>query len=175
MANLAVGIDTDGIKTEQGPGWMFSNKGYDVVLNGKASSYTVTDKKGWDYAEWGGCASTITVNGVTTKYKDFGEKLPDYTITPSAWMPKVYDMTTKADNWGKTVLAGTEGVDDIATGKGEWNSETKTFRYSFMLNREKLGIYGKDELEIGVAFNFNYTGFVCIPSRAGFTIKLNNN
>ena len=175
LANLAIGIDTDGIKTEQGPGWMFSNKGYDVVLNGKASSYTVTDKKGWDYAEWGGCASTITVDGVTTKYKDFGEKLPDYTITPSAWMPKVYDMTTKADNWGKTVLAGTEGVDDIATGKGEWNSETKTFRYSFMLNREKLGIYGKDELEIGVAFNFNYTGFVCIPSRAGFTIKLNNN
>lgn len=47
-------------------------------------------------------------------------------------------------------------------------------RYSFVLNREKLGIYGKDELEIGVAFNFNYTGFVCIPSSAGFTIKLNN-
>lgn len=174
LANLAIGIDTDGIKEGQGPGWMFSNKGYDVVLNGKASSCTFTDKKGWDYAEWGGCASTITVNGVTTKYKDFGEKLPDYTITPSVWVPKVYDMTTKADNWGKTVLAGTEGVDDIATGKGEWNSETKTFKYSFVLNREKLGIYGKDELEIGVAFNFNYTGFVCIPSRAGFTIKLNN-
>lgn len=174
LANLAIGIDTDGIKEGQGPGWMFSNKGYDVVLNGKASSYTFTDKKGWDYAEWGGCASTITVNGVTTKYKDFGEKLPDYTITPSVWTPKVYDMTTKADNWGKTVLAGTEGVDDIATGKGEWNSETKTFKYSFVLNRDKLGIYGKDELEIGVAFNFNYTGFVCIPSRAGFTIKLNN-
>lgn len=174
LANLAIGIDTDGIKEGQGPGWMFSNKGYDVVLNGKASSYTFTDKKGWDYAEWGGCASTITVNGVTTKYKDFGEKLPDYTITPSVWVPKVYDMTTKADNWGKTVLAGTEGVDDIATGKGEWNSETKTFKYSFVLNREKLGIYGKDELEIGVAFNFNYTGFVCNPSRAGFTIKLNN-
>lgn len=174
LANLAIGIDTDGIKEGQGPGWMFSNKGYDVVLNGKASSYTFTDKKGWDYAEWGGCASTITVNGVTTKYKDFGEKLPDYTITPSVWVPKVYDMTTKADNWGKTVLAGTEGVDDIATGKGEWNSETKTFKYSFVLNREKLGIYGKDELEIGVAFNFNYTGFVCVPSRAGFTIKLNN-
>lgn len=174
LANLAIGIDTDCIKEGQGPGWMFSNKGYDVVLNGKASSYTFTDKKGWDYAEWGGCASTITVNGVTTKYKDFGEKLPDYTITPSVWVPKVYDMTTKADNWGKTVLAGTEGVDDIATGKGEWNSETKTFKYSFVLNREKLGIYGKDELEIGVAFNFNYTGFVCIPSRVGFTIKLNN-
>ena len=174
LANLAIGIDTDGIKEGQGPGWMFSNKGYDVVLNGKASSYTFTDKKGWDYAEWGGCASTITVDGVATKYKDFGEKFPDYTITPSVWSPKVYDMTTKADNWGKTVLAGTDGVDDIATGKGEWNSETKTFKYSFVLNREKLGIYGKEELEIGVAFNFNYTGFVCIPSRAGFTIKLNN-
>lgn len=174
LANLAIGIDTDGIKEGQGPGWMFSNKGYDVVLNGKASSYTFTDKKGWDYAEWGGCASTITVDGVATKYKDFGDKFPDYAITPLVWTPKVYDMTTKADNWGTTVLAGTEGVDDIATGKGEWNSETKTFKYSFVLNREKLGIYGKDELEIGVAFNFNYTGFVCIPSRAGFTIKLNN-
>lgn len=174
MANLAIGIDTDGIKEGQGPGWMFSNKGYDVVLNGKASSYTFTDKKGWDYFEWGGCASTITVDKVVTKYKDFGEKFPDYTITPSVWTPKVYDMTTKADNWGTTVLAGTEGVDDIATGKGEWNSETKTFRYSFVLNREKLGIYGKDELEIGVSSYFNYTRFVCNPSRAGFTIKLNN-
>lgn len=173
LANLAIGIDTDGIKEGQGPD-MFSNKGYDVVLNGKASSYTFTDKKGWDYAEWGGCASQITVDGVTTNYKDFGEKLPDYSITPSVWSPKVYDMTTIDKNWGKNVLAGTEGVDDIATGKGEWNSETKIFRYSFVLNREKLGIYGKDELEIGVAFNFNYTGFVCIPSSAGFTIKLNN-
>lgn len=174
LANLAIGIDTDGIKEGQGPGWMFSNKGYDVVLNGKASSYTFTDKKGWDYVEWGGCASTITVDKVVTKYKDFGEKFPDYTITPSVWTPKVYDMTKKADNWGTTVLAGTEGVDDIATGKGEWNSETKTFRYSFVLNREKLGIYGKDELEIGVSSYFNYTRFVCNPSRAGFTIKLNN-
>lgn len=173
LANLAIGIDTDGIKVGQGPD-MFSNKGYDVVLNGKSSSYTFTDKKGWDYAEWGGCASTITVDKVVTKYKDFGEKFPDYTITPSVWSPKVYDMTTIDKNWGKNVLAGTEGVDDIATGKGEWNSETKIFRYSFVLNREKLGIYGKDELEIGVAFNFNYTGFVCIPSSAGFTIKLNN-
>lgn len=174
LANLAIGIDTDGIKEGQGPGWMFSNKGYDVVLNGKASSYTFTDKKGWDYFEWGGCASTITVDKVVTTYKDFGEKFPDYTITPSVWTPKVYDMTTKADNWGTTVLAGTEGVDDIATGKGEWNSETKTFKYSFVLNREKLGIYGKDELEIGVSSYFNYTRFVCNPSRAGFTIKLNN-
>lgn len=174
LANLAIGIDTDGIKEGQGPGWMFSNKGYDVVLNGKASSYTFTDKKGWDYFEWGGCASTITVDGVATKYKDFGDKFPDYAITPSVWTPKVYDMTTKADNWGTTVLAGTEGVDDIATGKGEWNSETKTFRYSFVLNREKLGIYGKDELEIGVSSYFNYTRFVCNPSRAGFTLKLNN-
>ena len=174
LANLAIGIDIDGIKTGQGP-MIFSNKGYDVVLNGKASSYTFTDKKGWDYAPWGGCASTITVDGVTTKYKDFGEKLPDYTITPSVWVPKAYDMTTMAKNWGETVLAGTEGIGDIATGKGEWNGETKTFRYSFVLNREKLGIYGKNELEIGVAFNFNYTGFVCIPSSTGFTIKLNNN
>lgn len=173
LANLAIGIDTDGIKVGQGPD-KFSNKGYDVVLNGKSSSYTFTDKKGWDYAEWGGCASQITVDGVTTNYKDFGEKLPDYSITPSVWSPKVYDMTTIDKNWGKKVLAGTEGVDDIATGKGEWNRETKIFRYSFVLNREKLGIYGKDELEIGVAFNFNYTGFVCIPSSTGFTIKLNN-
>ena len=166
IANLAIGIDTDGIKEGQGPGWMFSNKGYDVVLRGSSSSYKITDNKGWTTADWGGVSSYPE--------KDFGDKFPDYTITPSVWTPKVYDMTTKADNWGTTVLAGTEGVDDIATGKGEWNSETKIFRYSFVLNREKLGIYGKDELEIGVAFNFNYTGFVCIPSSAGFTIKLNN-
>ena len=166
IANLAIGIDTDGIKEGQGPGWMFSNKGYDVVLRGSSSSYKITDNKGWTTADWGGVSSYPE--------KDFGDKFPDYTITPSVWSPKVYDMTTKADNWGKTVLAGTDGVDDIATGKGEWNSETKTFKYSFVLNREKLGIYGKEELEIGVAFNFNYTGFVCIPSRAGFTIKLNN-
>ena len=166
IANLAIGIDTDGIKEGQGPGWMFSNKGYDVVLRGSSSSYKITDNKGWSTADWGGVSSYPE--------KDFGDKFPDYTITPSVWTPKVYDMTTKADNWGTTVLAGTEGVDDIATGKGEWNSETKTFRYSFVLNREKLGIYGKDELEIGVSSYFNYTRFVCNPSRAGFTIKLNN-
>lgn len=166
IANLAIGIDTDGIKEGQGPGWMFSNKGYDVVLRGSSSSYKITDNKGWTTADWGGVSSYPE--------KDFGDKLPDYAITPSVWTPKVYDMTTKADNWGTTVLAGTEGVDDIATGKGEWNSETKTFRYSFVLNREKLGIYGKDELEIGVSSYFNYTRFVCNPSRAGFTIKLNN-
>lgn len=166
IANLAIGIDTDGIKEGQGPGWMFSNKGYDVVLRGSSSSYKITDNKGWTTADWGGVSSYPE--------KDFGDKFPDYTITPSVWTPKVYDMTTKADNWGTTVLAGTEGVDDIATGKGEWNSETKTFRYSFVLNREKLGIYGKDELEIGVSSYFNYTRFVCNPSRAGFTIKLNN-
>ncbi len=170
LKNLAIGIDTDGTKTGQGPGWMFSNKGYDVVLNGEASSYTFTDKKGWDYAEWGGASSTIG----SEKYKDFGDKLPEYTITPSIWAPKVYDMTTSAENFGKTILAGTEGVDDFATGMGEWNGETRTFRYSFVLNREKLGIYGKDELEIGVAFYYAYNGFVCIPSRSGFTIKLNN-
>lgn len=166
IANLAIGIDTDGIKEGQGPGWMFSNKGYDVVLRGSSSSYKITDNKGWTTADWGGVSSYPE--------KDFGDKFPDYTITPSVWTPKVYDMTTKADNWGTTVLAGTESVDDIATGKGEWNSETKTFRYSFVLNREKLGIYGKDELEIGVSSYFNYTRFVCNPSRAGFTIKLNN-
>lgn len=166
IANLAIGIDTDGIKEGQGPGWMFSNKGYDVVLRGSSSSYKITDNKGWTTADWGGVSSYPE--------KDFGDKFPDYTITPSVWTPKVYDMTTKADNWGTTVLAGTEGVDDIATGKGEWNNETKTFRYSFVLNREKLGIYGKDELEIGVSSYFNYTRFVCNPSRAGFTIKLNN-
>lgn len=146
IANLAIGIDTDGIKEGQGPGWMFSNKGYDVVLRGSSSSYKITDNKGWTTADWGGVSSYPE--------KDFGDKFPDYTITPSVWTPKVYDMTTKADNWGTTVLAGTEGVDDIATGKGEWNSETKTFRYSFVLNREKLGIYGKDELEIGVSSYF---------------------
>lgn len=166
IANLAIGIDTDGIKEGQGPGWMFSNKGYDVVLRGSSSSYKITDNNGWTTADWGGVSSYPE--------KDFGDKFPDYTITPSVWTPKVYDMTTKADNWGTTVLAGTEGVGDIATGKGEWNSETKTFRYSFVLNREKLGIYGKDELEIGVSSYFNYTRFVCNPSRAGFTIKLNN-
>lgn len=166
IANLAIGIDTDGIKEGQGPGWMFSNKGYDVVLRGSSSSYKITDNKGWTTADWGGVSSYPE--------KDFGDKFPEYTITPSVWTPKAYDMSTAADNWGTTALAKTDGIDDLAIGKGDWNSTSKVFRYTFAIDREKLGIYGKDELEIGVAFNFNYTGFVCIPSRAGFTIKLNN-
>lgn len=166
IANLAIGIDTDGIKEGQGPGWMFSNKGYDVVLRGSSSSYKITDNKGWTTADWGGVSSYPE--------KDFGDKFPEYTITPSVWTPKAYDMSTAADNWGTTALAKTDGIDDLAIGKGDWNSISKVFRYTFAIDRDKLGIYGKDELEIGVAFNFNYTGFVCIPSRAGFTIKLNN-
>ncbi len=166
IANLAIGIDTDGIKEGQGPGWMFSNKGYDVVLRGSSSSYKITDNKGWTTADWGGVSSYPE--------KDFGDKFPEYTITPSIWTPKAYDMSTAAENWGTTALAKTDGIDNLAIGKGDWNSISKVFRYTFAIDRDKLGIYGKDELEIGVAFNFNYTGFVCIPSRAGFTIKLNN-
>lgn len=166
IANLAIGIDTDGIKAGQGPGWMFSNKGYDVVLRGSSSSYKITDNKGWTTVDWGGVSSYPE--------KDFGDKFPEYTITPSIWTPKAYDMSTAADNWGTTALAKTDGIDNLAIGKGDWNSISKVFRYTFAIDRDKLGIYGKDELEIGVAFNFNYTGFVCIPSRAGFTIKLNN-
>lgn len=166
IANLAIGIDTDGIKEGQGPGWMFSNKGYDVVLRGSSSSYKITDNKGWTTADWGGVSSYPE--------KDFGDKFPEYTITPSIWTPKAYDMSTAAENWGTTALAKTDGIDNLAIGKGDWNSISKVFRYTFVIDRDKLGIYGKDELEIGVAFNFNYTGFVCIPSRAGFTIKLNN-
>lgn len=166
IANLAIGIDTDGIKAGQGPGWMFSNKGYDVVLRGSSSSYKITDNKGWTTVDWGGVSSYPE--------KDFGDKFPEYTITPSIWTPKAYDMSTAADNWGTTALAKTDGIDNLAIGKGDWNSISKVFRYTFAIDRDKIGIYGKDELEIGVAFNFNYTGFVCIPSRAGFTIKLNN-
>lgn len=166
IANLAIGIDTDGIKEGQGPGWMFSNKGYDVVLRGSSSSYKITDNKGWATVDWGGVSSYPE--------KDFGDKFPEYTITPSIWTPKAYDMSTAAENWGTTALAKTDGIDDLAIGKGDWNSISKVFRYTFAIDRDKLGIYGKDELEIGVAFNFNYTGFVCVPSRAGFTIKLNN-
>lgn len=166
IANLAIGIDTDGIKEGQGPGWMFSNKGYDVVLRGSSSSYKITDNKGWATVDWGGVSSYPE--------KDFGDKFPEYTITPSIWTPKAYDMSTAADNWGTTALAKTDGIDNLAIGKGDWNSISKVFRYTFAIDRDKLGIYGKDELEIGVAFNFNYTGFVCISSRAGFTIKLNN-
>ena len=166
IANLAIGIDTDGIKEGQGPGWMFSNKGYDVVLRGSSSSYKITDNKGWATVDWGGVSSYPE--------KDFGDKFPEYTITPSIWTPKAYDMSTAAENWGTTALAKTDGIDNLAIGKGDWNSISKVFRYTFAIDRDKLGIYGKDELEIGVAFNFNYTGFVCIPSRAGFTIKLNN-
>lgn len=165
IANLAIGIDTDGIKEGQGPG-KFSNKGYDVVLRGSSSSYKITDNKGWATVGWGGVSSYPE--------KDFGDKFPEYTITPSIWTPKAYDMSTAAENWGTTALAKTDGIDNLAIGKGDWNSISKVFRYTFAIDRDKLGIYGKDELEIGVAFNFNYTGFVCIPSSAGFTIKLNN-
>lgn len=169
LQNLAVGIDVDGISEGQGPGWMFSYKGYEVLLVGPASTSAITDAKGWSL-------SSPIVSSIkdATNYKDFGEDFPDYTLAPQVWIPKIYDMSVKADNWGKTILAGSENLSNFAAGKGLWNQTEKVFRYTFILDRNKLGIADRAELSIGVAFEYQYNGYVCIPSRPGFNIGLNN-
>lgn len=74
-------------------------------------------------------------------------------------------------DWVSDVLLD---ISDAAIGKGSWNESTHVFEYSFVLDKEKLGLLNYDELNIGIAFNYQHNGYVCMPSSTGFTIKLNN-
>ena len=167
IRNLVVALDTDGKSEGQGPNF-FDYKGYDVVFRGSSATTQLIDDKGWPEANgWPGY-------GVNFGLNDYVDKYPEYLVTPQTWKPSAYEMKESASNWGATSL-GLE--DNMCLGQGEWNAETKVFKYSFALDKKILNNSGINELAIGIAFYGNGTaeGAFFIPSSTGFTIKLNNN
>lgn len=169
LKKLAVCIDTDGVTSGQGPNGggnvSFGYGGYDVVLNGATASTTITDYKGWKAVGW--------AEGAEGGSKD---NMPEYNVSPVQWNPKAYDMSQGIeDSWGKTVLAGTENKSGLGVGKGTWDSTSKTFKYTFAIDRVKLNLLECTDLNIGIAFyRQDHNGLACLPSYNGFTIKLNN-
>lgn len=169
LKKLAVCIDTDGVTSGQGPNGggniSFGYGGYDVVLNGATASTTITDYKDWTAVGW--------AEGANGGSKD---NMPEYNVSPVQWNPKAYDMSQGIeDSWGKTVLAGTENKSGLGLGKGTWDSTSKTFKYTFAIDRVKLNLLECTDLNIGIAFyRQDHNGLACLPSYNGFTIKLNN-
>lgn len=169
LRKLAVCIDADGVTSGQGPNGggnvSFGYGGYDVVLNGATANTTITDYKGWKAVGW--------ADGADGGSKD---NMPEYNVSPVQWNPKAYDMSQGIeDSWGKTVLAGTENKSGLGVGKGMWDSISKTFKYTFAIDRVKLNLLECTDLNIGIAFyRLDHNGLACLPSYNGFTIKLNN-
>lgn len=169
LKKLAVCIDADGVTSGQGPNGggnvSFGYGGYDVVLNGATANTTITDYKGWKAVGW--------ADGADGGSKD---NMPEYNVSPVQWNPKAYDMSQGIeDSWGKTVLAGTENKSGLGVGKGTWDSTSKTFKYTFAIDRVKLNLLYCTDLNIGIAFyRQDHNGLACLPSYNGFTIKLNN-
>lgn len=168
LRNFALCLDRDGITEGQGPngGWVkFDYDGYDTVLAGSCASTKITDFKTWSSLDWTKGIAAVKTSS-TTDYR------PEYVIAPNTWNPKVYDMSSKIySDWISDVLLD---ISDAAIGKGSWNESTHVFEYSFVLDKEKLGLLNYEELNIGIAFNYQHNGYVCMPSSTGFTIKLNN-
>lgn len=168
LRNFALCLDRDGITEGQGPngGWVkFDYDGYDTVLAGSCASTKITDFKTWSSLDWTKGIAAVKTSS-TTDYR------PEYVIAPNTWNPKVYDMSSKIySDWVSDVLLD---ISDAAIGKGSWNESTHVFEYSFVLDKEKLGLLNYEELNIGIAFNYQHNGYVCMPSSTGFTIKLNN-
>ena len=169
LRKLAVCIDADGVTSGQGSNGggnvSFGYGGYDVVLNGATANTTITDYKGWKAVGW--------ADGADGGSKD---NMPEYNVSPVQWNPKAYDMSQGIeDSWGKTVLAGTENKSGLGVGKGTWDSTSKTFKYTFAIDRVKLNLLECTDLNIGIAFyRQDHNGLACLPSYNGFTIKLNN-
>ncbi len=166
VRNLVVAIDTDGKSEGQGPNF-FDYKGYDVVLRGSSATTQITDYKDWEKSDWPGY-------GVNFGLNDYGDNYPEYLVTPQTWKPSAYEMKESASNWGETSLSLN---DNMCLGKGEWDADTKVFKYSFTFDKAILNGSGLSELAIGIAFYGNGTtdGAFFIPSSTGFKIKLNNN
>ena len=165
--NLAVGFDLDGVSSGQGVGWMFGS-GYDTMLSGSISSFSVSyseeDKaNGWT-SPWG-FPRIATEKFETTPRPSYSIKLG------SAWNPIVTDCSKANGNVGK-VIEEAKDWKNVATGNGEWKD--KKFRYTFTIDRYRLGLKGLDSVKMGVMTYHSVSGYSVVPKVAGFTIKLNN-
>lgn len=165
--NLAVGFDLDGVSSGQGVGWMFGS-GYDTMLSGSIANYSIKysdddTANGW-YNEYGFAKIK------TEKFE--AAPRPSYSIKlGSAWNPIVTDCSKANGNVGK-VIEEAKDWKNVATGNGEWKD--KKFRYTFTIDRYRLGLKGLDSVKMGVMTYHSVSGYSVVPNVTGFTIKLNN-
>lgn len=168
IKKLAIGFDLDGIEKGQG---MCATTGecWEIVLNGDMITYnrplSDTDKaNGWS-DRWGHYIFPASSFDKETTVR------PNYTITPKVWNPQI---TVGKKNVIGEVLVGTEGWSNVAIGSGEWNG--KTFKYSFTIDRVRLGLKGLSEVKLIVhMYEANiHDGYTNTPDAAGTTLKLNN-
>ena len=168
IKRLAIGIDLDGVEIGQGIGWPIGNC-WETVLNGTiiSCSRPLSDEDkalGWK-DRWGHYIFP------SDKFDPATITRPAYTITPEVWTPTLND-ASGAEGFG-TVKAGTEDWQYFATGKGEWKD--KCFRYSFAIERNRLGLKGLAEVKLGVfMYEDGVSGYSNTPDAVGTTIKLNN-
>ena len=169
IKRLAIGIDLDGVETGQGIGWPIGNC-WETVLNGTiiSCSRPLSDEDkalGWK-DRWGHYIFPSDTFDPATITR------PAYTITPEVWTPTLNDASA-AEGLG-TVKAGTEDWQYFATGKGEWKD--KCFRYSFAIERNRLGLKDLTEVKLGVfMYEDGVSGYSNTPDAVGTTLKLNNN
>ena len=169
IKRLAIGIDLDGVETGQGIGWPIGNC-WETVLNGTiiSCSRPLSDEDkalGWK-DRWGHYIFP------SDKFDPATITRPAYTITPEVWTPTLNDASA-AEGLG-TVKAGTEDWQYFATGKGEWKD--KCFRYSFAIERNRLGLKDLTEVKLGVfMYEDGVSGYSNTPDAVGTTLKLNNN
>lgn len=167
IKRLAIGIDLDGVEIGQGIGWPIGNC-WETVLNGTiiSCSRPLSDEDkalGWK-DRWGHYIFP------SDKFDPATIARPAYTITPEVWTPTLNDAS--AGGLG-TVKAGTEDWQYFATGKGEWKD--KCFRYSFAIERNRLGLKGLTEVKLGVfMYEDGVSGYSNTPDAVGTTLKLNN-
>lgn len=167
IKRLAIGIDLDGVEIGQGIGWPIGNC-WETVLNGTiiSCSRPLSDEDkalGWK-DRWGHYIFP------SDKFDPATIARPAYTITPEVWTPTLNDAS--AGGLG-TVKAGTEYWQYFATGKGEWKD--KCFRYSFAIERNRLGLKDLTEVKLGVfMYEDGVSGYSNTPDAAGTTLKLNN-
>ena len=167
ISKLAIGLDLDGVESGQGIGWPIGTC-WETVLNGRIISckrpLSDEDKAlGWA-DRWGHYIFPSDSFAPETKTR------PAYTITPETWSPSI----TEGKNGGfGDVKAGTSDWQNFATGKGEWKD--KTFRYSFIIERARLGLKGLSELKLGIfMYEDGVSGYSNTPDAAGTTLKLKN-
>ena len=169
IKRLAIGIDLDGVETGQGIGWPIGNC-WETVLNGTiiSCSRPLSDEDkalGWK-DRWGHYIFPSDTFDPATITR------PAYTITPEVWTPTLNDASA-AEGFG-SVKAGTEDWQYFATGKGEWKD--KCFRYSFAIERNRLGLKDLTEVKLGVfMYEDGVSGYSNTPDAVGTTLKLNNN
>lgn len=86
---------------------------------------------------------------------------------PVEWEAARYDVSGGGDNFGQAV----ESTEDAAAGAGELDGTV--FRYTFVLDRARLGLDAKTETHVGVSFDAGYyNDNVIAPDRSGYPLKL---